>query len=309
MERSATAFTAADRIGQLAVQVNDIDDSRRMLETHRRLRRRLRAGPAGAGRSDALGRTGGQRSSRPRCGTFLRADDARAPALRPRGDRGSTPAAARGRDPRRRRARRGAERLDAITGVDGGRRGRAHARSSGSSARSGARSTPAARATTRSPRRSGSASATRARRRTSCCAAFARAMLDRAGGGGGDADARVHAPPARDPGHGRPPPARLGRDAGARPGAVRRSPPRRRGRRRSAPARSRARRCRCRRRPNPMRNTIDAVADRDFALDYLYACAVLFTHLSRIGEELVLWTTSGVRLRAPARGGRDRARR
>ena len=32
MERSATAFTAADRIGQLAVQVNDIDDSRRMLE-------------------------------------------------------------------------------------------------------------------------------------------------------------------------------------------------------------------------------------------------------------------------------------
>ncbi|HWE82264.1 MAG TPA: argininosuccinate lyase [Gaiellaceae bacterium] len=44
--------------------------------------------------------------------------------------------------------------------------------------------------------------------------------------------------------------------------------------------------------PDPMRNTIDAVADRDFALDYLYACAVLFTHLSRVGEELVLWTTS-----------------
>ncbi len=38
MERSATAFTAADRIGQLAVQINDIDDSRRMLEEHRRLR-------------------------------------------------------------------------------------------------------------------------------------------------------------------------------------------------------------------------------------------------------------------------------
>jgi len=43
---------------------------------------------------------------------------------------------------------------------------------------------------------------------------------------------------------------------------------------------------------NQMRNSIDAVADRDFALDYLYASAVLFTHLSRIGEELVLWTTS-----------------
>ena len=43
---------------------------------------------------------------------------------------------------------------------------------------------------------------------------------------------------------------------------------------------------------NPMRNSIDAVADRDFALDYLYATAALFIHLSRIGEELVLWTTS-----------------
>jgi argininosuccinate lyase len=45
--------------------------------------------------------------------------------------------------------------------------------------------------------------------------------------------------------------------------------------------------------PGPsVRNSLDAVADRDFALDYLYACAVLFTHLSRIGEELCLWATS-----------------
>ena len=44
--------------------------------------------------------------------------------------------------------------------------------------------------------------------------------------------------------------------------------------------------------PKPMRNTLDAVADRDFALDYLYAAAVLFTHLSRVGEELCLWTTA-----------------
>ena len=43
--------------------------------------------------------------------------------------------------------------------------------------------------------------------------------------------------------------------------------------------------------PNPLRNSLDAVADRDFVLDYLYATAVLFTHLSRIGEELVLWTS------------------
>jgi argininosuccinate lyase len=44
--------------------------------------------------------------------------------------------------------------------------------------------------------------------------------------------------------------------------------------------------------PNAMRNSLDGVGDRDFALDYLYAVAVLFTHLSRIGEELVLWTSA-----------------
>jgi argininosuccinate lyase len=44
--------------------------------------------------------------------------------------------------------------------------------------------------------------------------------------------------------------------------------------------------------PEQMRNSLDAVADRDFVLNYLYACAVLFVHLSRIGEELVLWSTS-----------------
>jgi argininosuccinate lyase len=45
--------------------------------------------------------------------------------------------------------------------------------------------------------------------------------------------------------------------------------------------------------PGPtLRNSLDAVADRDFALDYLYACAVLFGHLSRIGEEVTLWVTS-----------------
>ena len=41
-----------------------------------------------------------------------------------------------------------------------------------------------------------------------------------------------------------------------------------------------------------VRNSLDAVADRDFALDYLYACAALFVHLSRIGEELALWATA-----------------
>jgi argininosuccinate lyase len=41
-----------------------------------------------------------------------------------------------------------------------------------------------------------------------------------------------------------------------------------------------------------MRNSLDAVADRDFALDYLYTCTVLFVHLSRIAEEICLWATS-----------------
>jgi len=41
-----------------------------------------------------------------------------------------------------------------------------------------------------------------------------------------------------------------------------------------------------------LRNSIDAVSDRDFALDYLYAAAMLAQHLSRIGEEIVLWSTA-----------------
>jgi argininosuccinate lyase len=41
-----------------------------------------------------------------------------------------------------------------------------------------------------------------------------------------------------------------------------------------------------------VRNSLDSVADRDFVLDYLYACAGLFVHLSRIGEELALWATA-----------------
>jgi len=42
----------------------------------------------------------------------------------------------------------------------------------------------------------------------------------------------------------------------------------------------------------PFANSLDAVSDRDFALDLLYACAVLGVHLSRLGEEWVLWTSA-----------------
>jgi argininosuccinate lyase len=42
----------------------------------------------------------------------------------------------------------------------------------------------------------------------------------------------------------------------------------------------------------PAPNSIDAVANRDFALDYLSAAATCATHLSRLGAELVLWSSS-----------------
>jgi argininosuccinate lyase len=40
-----------------------------------------------------------------------------------------------------------------------------------------------------------------------------------------------------------------------------------------------------------MPNSIDAVANRDFVLDLLHACAVCATHLSRLGSELVIWSS------------------
>ena len=39
-------------------------------------------------------------------------------------------------------------------------------------------------------------------------------------------------------------------------------------------------------------NSLDAVSGRDFALDYLSAAATCATHLSRLGAELVLWSSS-----------------
>lgn len=41
-------------------------------------------------------------------------------------------------------------------------------------------------------------------------------------------------------------------------------------------------------------NSLDAVSDRDFAADALYALAMLGVHLSRIGEEVVLWASTEV---------------
>jgi len=42
----------------------------------------------------------------------------------------------------------------------------------------------------------------------------------------------------------------------------------------------------------PMRNSLDAVSDRDFALEFLSSSAICATHLSRLAEEIVIWTSA-----------------
>jgi argininosuccinate lyase len=41
----------------------------------------------------------------------------------------------------------------------------------------------------------------------------------------------------------------------------------------------------------PMRNSMDAISARDFALEYLAACSICAVHLSRLAAELVQWST------------------
>ncbi len=45
----------------------------------------------------------------------------------------------------------------------------------------------------------------------------------------------------------------------------------------------------------PTRNSLDTVADRDFVLETLSACAICSIHLSRLAEEIVIWSTSQFR--------------
>jgi argininosuccinate lyase len=40
------------------------------------------------------------------------------------------------------------------------------------------------------------------------------------------------------------------------------------------------------------RNSMDAVSDRDFACDFLHAATMLLVHISRISEDLILWSSS-----------------
>ena len=46
----------------------------------------------------------------------------------------------------------------------------------------------------------------------------------------------------------------------------------------------------------PTNNSIDTVADRDFVLDFLYTTSVCSLHISRIAEELIIWSSDGFNL-------------
>ena len=41
----------------------------------------------------------------------------------------------------------------------------------------------------------------------------------------------------------------------------------------------------------PMRNSLDGVSDRDFCVELMSACALVMMHLSRLSEELILWSS------------------
>lgn len=45
----------------------------------------------------------------------------------------------------------------------------------------------------------------------------------------------------------------------------------------------------------PMANSLDAVADRDFALEFLSSASICAMHLSRLAEELVIWSSAQFR--------------
>ncbi len=46
----------------------------------------------------------------------------------------------------------------------------------------------------------------------------------------------------------------------------------------------------------PTNNSIDTVSDRDFVLDFLYSISVCSMHISRIAEELIIWSSDGFKL-------------
>ena len=79
---------------------------------------------------------------------------------------------------------------------------------------------------------------------------------------------------------------RLGQAGGGQPAGLRRAG------RLLAAAGPRRRRRRARLRPRRRTTSIDAVSDRDFAAEFCFAAALIGVHLSRLGEEVVLWTST-----------------
>lgn len=47
--------------------------------------------------------------------------------------------------------------------------------------------------------------------------------------------------------------------------------------------------------PAVTRNSLDSVSDRDFAIEFIAASSILMMHLSRMSEELIIWSTSAFR--------------
>ena len=113
-----------------------------------------------------------------------------------------------------------------------------------------------------------------------------------------DRDAGLHTPAAGAACDLRPPSARLRGDARARPralcrcaAAAQRMPARRRGARRHVVSDRPAHDGGALGFDRPAANSLDAVSDRDFALETLAAASIAAVHLSRFAEEIVLWTT------------------
>jgi argininosuccinate lyase len=46
----------------------------------------------------------------------------------------------------------------------------------------------------------------------------------------------------------------------------------------------------------PTANSLDSVSDRDFALEFISALAIMAMHLSRFGEEIIIWCSAPYRL-------------
>ncbi len=44
--------------------------------------------------------------------------------------------------------------------------------------------------------------------------------------------------------------------------------------------------------PRVSRNSMDAVSDRDFAVEFTFNCSLVMTHLSRLSEEFIIWSSS-----------------